>query len=80
MYGRAVHESVLQSGDEVTGVTIHLVNEEYDEGAIAAQFEVPVLPGDTVDTLAARVLAQEHYAYAETINRIARGEIDLNKL
>lgn len=60
MYGRRVHEAVLASGDRETGVTIHLVNEEYDRGSVLAQVRVPVEPDDTADTLAARVLTVEH--------------------
>ena len=77
MYGERVHEAVLASGDSVTGVTVHLVDEEYDHGPIVTQTQVPVLPGDTPDTLAARVLEQEHVLYPSTIQRIAAGEIDL---
>lgn len=60
MYGRRVHEAVLQSGARVTGATVHLVDEQYDRGAILAQARVPVLPGDTPETLGARVLQAEH--------------------
>jgi phosphoribosylglycinamide formyltransferase-1 len=60
MYGHRVHEAVLASGESVSGATVHLVTEEYDRGAILGQAEVPVLPGDTPDELAARVLAVEH--------------------
>lgn len=67
MYGRAVHEAVLAAGDRATGVTIHLVDEEYDRGAIVAQAEVPVLPTDTPESLAARVLEREHTLYVETL-------------
>ncbi len=77
MYGRRVHEAVLSSGDAVTGVTIHLVNGEYDEGRILAQCEVPVLPGDTVDTLAARVLEREHSFLVETLVEIVTGRLRL---
>ena len=77
MYGERVHMAVLASGDSVSGVTVHLVDEEYDRGPVVAQTEVPVLPGDTPDTLAARVLEQEHVLYPETIQRIATGEVDL---
>ena len=80
MYGERVHKAVLASGDSVSGVTVHLVDGEYDRGPVVAQTEVPVLPGDTPDTLAARVLEQEHILYPETIQRIATGEIDLNAL
>ena len=77
MYGRRVHEEVLAAGDRVTGVTVHLADEEYDRGPILAQREVPVVRGDTVDSLAARVLEAEHELYVETLSRIARGEIRL---
>jgi phosphoribosylglycinamide formyltransferase 1 len=60
MYGRRVHEAVLASGARETGVTVHLVDEGYDQGAVLAQVRVPVLPGDTPDILAERVLAVEH--------------------
>jgi phosphoribosylglycinamide formyltransferase 1 len=77
MYGRRVHEAVLASGDRTTGVTIHLVDEEYDRGPVVAQCEVEVLPGDSVETLAARVLEQEHKLYVNTLIKIAEGELDL---
>lgn len=77
MYGRGVHEAVLAAGEKVTGVTIHLVNEAYDEGRILAQGEVPVRPDDTVETLAARVLAREHTLLVETLQSVATGRIGL---
>ena len=80
MYGNRVHAAVLESGDHVTGVTVHLVDEEYDRGPVLAQVEVPVLPDDTPETLAARVLAQEHILYPKTLQRIASGEIDLSAI
>ncbi len=60
MYGLNVHRAVLARGDPESGATVHLVTERYDEGPILGQTRVPVLPGDTPDTLAARVLATEH--------------------
>jgi len=60
MYGLRVHQAVLASGAKVSGCTVHLVDEEYDRGPILAQSRVPVLPGDTAETLAARVLEAEH--------------------
>lgn len=60
MYGRRVHQAVLDSGARESGATIHLVDEAYDRGPILGQARVPVLPGDTPDTLAARVLELEH--------------------
>jgi len=60
MYGRRVHQAVLASGAKETGATVHLVDEAYDRGAVLAQSRVPVLTGDTPETVAARVLAAEH--------------------
>ncbi len=60
MYGERVHQAVLESGARETGVTIHLVDEVYDRGAILAQLRVPVLRDDTAERLAARVLEVEH--------------------
>jgi phosphoribosylglycinamide formyltransferase/phosphoribosylglycinamide formyltransferase-1 len=60
MYGRHVHEAVLASGASESGATVHLVDEVYDRGAVLAQARVPVLPGDTPERLAARVLEVEH--------------------
>jgi phosphoribosylglycinamide formyltransferase 1 len=60
MYGRHVHAAVLASGARESGATVHLVDEEYDRGAVLAQARVPVLPEDTPDALAARVLSVEH--------------------
>lgn len=77
MYGKRVHEAVLAAGETVTGVTIHIVDEHYDTGPIIAQCQVPVLPGDTVESLAERVLKHEHVLYAETLQKIADGRIVL---
>ncbi len=60
MYGRRVHEAVLASGARESGATVHLVDEDYDRGAILGQARVPVRPTDDPDTLAARVLEVEH--------------------
>lgn len=72
MYGRRVHEAVLASGARVTGVTVHLVDEQYDHGRILAQWPVPVRPGDTADTLAARVLEAEHRLLPAVVSAFAR--------
>lgn len=79
-YGQAVHQAVLAAGEKESGPTVHLVDEEYDHGPVLAQARVPVLPGDTPETLAARVLAQEHRLYAETLQRIAIGALVLEGL
>ncbi len=60
MYGGRVHRAVLDSGDPVSGATVHLVTEEYDRGPVLGQAAVPVLPDDTAETLASRVLDVEH--------------------
>jgi phosphoribosylglycinamide formyltransferase 1 len=77
MYGNHVHEAVIAAGERVSGVTIHRVNEQYDSGDIIAQTEVPVLEGDTAETLAARVLTREHEFLVEIIGKIADGQISL---
>ena len=56
MYGERVHEAVLAAGEQVTGGTVHQVDEDYDRGPIVAQCEGPVLEGDTVESLRQRVL------------------------
>ena len=80
MYGERVHAAVLAAGERETGVTIHLADGEYDRGAIIAQSRVPVLPDDTLASLAARVLEREHVIYPQTLSRVADGEIDLDAL
>ena len=77
MYGRRVHEAALAAGKTETGVTVHLVEGDYDEGAILAQRKVPVLKTDTAATLAARVLRVEHEIYAATLRKIIEGRIIL---
>jgi phosphoribosylglycinamide formyltransferase-1 len=66
-YGIHVHEKVLEAGVKITGVTVHLVNKVYDSGRIIAQSPVPVLPSDTPETLAKRVLQEEHNTYWQAI-------------
>ncbi|HEX2149857.1 MAG TPA: phosphoribosylglycinamide formyltransferase [Actinomycetota bacterium] len=80
MYGMHVHRAVLEAGDSVTGVTVHLVDQEYDRGPIVAQCEVKVMDDDNVEALAARVLEREHAFYVETLCRIVSGELDLDRL
>lgn len=72
MHGRRIHEAVLASGAAVSGATVHHVNERYDEGGIMAQWPVPVMPDDTPESLAARVLAVEHVLYPEAVAALAR--------
>ena len=77
MYGIHVHEAVLAAGEKETGVTIHLVTEEYDSGAIIGQEKVPVLPDDTPQSLQERVLKTEHAFFPQILDRIVRGEITI---
>ncbi len=72
MYGRRVHEAVLRSGGTESGATVHLVDEEFDRGEILAQRRVPVLAGDTPDSLAARVLEVEHRLLPAVVLAAAR--------
>jgi formyltetrahydrofolate-dependent phosphoribosylglycinamide formyltransferase len=72
MFGDRVHAAVLASGDSESGCTVHVVDDEYDHGPIVTQTRVPVLPGDTVETLAARVFAAECATYPEAIAEYAR--------
>ncbi|MFQ5679120.1 MAG: phosphoribosylglycinamide formyltransferase [Gemmatimonadota bacterium] len=77
MYGRRVHEAVLEAGARVTGVTVHFVDESYDRGPIIAQWPVPVKRGDDPQTLAARVLEIEHWLLGAVVDRLAAGEVRL---
>ncbi len=77
MYGMRVHDAVLASRATITGVTAHFVDEEYDRGPIIAQWPVPVLPDDTPEVLASRVLAVEHTLYPATLDAFARGRVTL---
>ncbi len=72
MYGMKVHEDVIKEGDTETGITIHMVNEEYDRGAIILQASCPVLAGDTAEQVARRVHALEYALYPRTIETLLR--------
>lgn len=71
MFGGHVHRAVLDSGDTQSGVSIHYVIPQVDQGPVILQKTVPVLKGDTPETLGKRVLEQEHLAYPEAIRMIA---------
>lgn len=70
MYGDHVHRAVLAAGEKESGITVHLVNERYDEGRVLFQAKCPVLPGDDADALAARIHALEHAHYAEVVEGV----------
>lgn len=67
MYGIHVHEAVIAAGETESGCSVHFVTEVYDEGAVLLQKRCPVLPGDTPESLAERVLDLEHTAYPEAL-------------
>lgn len=69
MYGINVHKAVIAAGESESGATVHLVDEEYDSGSILLQRKVPVLPGDTPELLADRVLACEHRIYPDALEQ-----------
>jgi phosphoribosylglycinamide formyltransferase-1 len=77
MYGRRVHEAVIAAGAPNSGICIHLVDEEYDRGAVIARRSVAVAPGDTAETLEARIKGLEPAFYVETLQRIASGALEL---
>ena len=74
MYGRKVHEAVRASGIAETGCTVHVVDNEYDHGAVVAQRRVDVSPDDSVDDIAARVLGAEHSLLVDVIEEICGGQ------
>jgi formyltetrahydrofolate-dependent phosphoribosylglycinamide formyltransferase len=77
MYGQRVHRAVLAAGARVTGVTIHFVDEVYDQGRIIAQWPVPVFANDDAGTLASRVLRVEHLVYPRIVDAVAAGRTTL---
>ena len=79
MYGKFVHEAVIKSGAAISGATVHVVDEQYDHGAIILQKSVPVAPDDTPETLAARVSAIEHEIYPEAIRLFAEGKVKIEE-
>lgn len=77
MFGLNIHRAVLATGDTETGVTIHVVDEAYDRGTILVQQRVPILPGDTPESLSERLLPVEHALLVETVAQIVNGTIRL---
>lgn len=68
-------ESALEHGVKVTGVTVHVVDEQVDHGPIVAQRPVPVEPNDTAQTLHARIQVEEHAVYPEVVRALIQGEL-----
>ena len=71
--GLDAQQQALDYGAKISGCTVHFVDEHLDHGPIVVQHAVPVLEGDTVETLSARILQQEHIAYSQAINLVLRG-------
>jgi phosphoribosylglycinamide formyltransferase-1 len=80
MFGHRVHKAVLDSGEKITGATVHLVDSEYDRGRIITQSKVEVLQNDSVGSLSTRVLNREHSLLVDTIERIISGKTDLHSI
>ncbi len=79
MYGDRVHEAVVAAGDSESGITIHYVNERYDEGAPIAQFRCPVLPGDTAADVAAKVHALEYEHYPQVVEQLLKDTVNASR-
>jgi phosphoribosylglycinamide formyltransferase 1 len=77
MYGEHVHEAAIERGVKFSGCTVHFVDEDYDTGPIILQTVVPVEDGDTAETLAARVLVEEHKAYPRAVQLFADGKLEV---
>lgn len=73
--GLHTHQRALEAGVRIAGCTVHFVTEGMDEGPCIAQSVVPVMPGDTADTLAARVLTVEHHTYPLALRLVADGTV-----
>ena len=78
MYGARVHEAVLASGAKYSGATVHIVDEAYDHGPIVLQQQVEIAPGETPETLAARIHEVEHTIYPEALRLFAEGKVTIN--
>lgn len=78
MFGRHVHQAILDAGCRVSGCTVHLVDEAFDRGPILAQAACEVREGDTPDTLAARVFTLECELYPATLSRLFAGRLEVS--
>jgi phosphoribosylglycinamide formyltransferase-1 len=75
MYGMHVHEAVVRQSERVSGATVHLVDEEFDRGAIVLQRQVQLEPNDTAEMVAAKVLEIEHEIYPQALRLFAEGRV-----
>lgn len=69
MYGHFVHEKISENGDDISGMTIHIVDEVYDNGKILAQYTCSIIPHESADSIAKKILQLEHTYYAPTIDK-----------
>ncbi|MEE3181621.1 MAG: phosphoribosylglycinamide formyltransferase [Planctomycetota bacterium] len=76
-YGMKVHQAVIEAGAELSGCTVHLVNDEYDEGPIIVQRAIALEPGETPESLASRVFEQECLAYPEAVMICLSGQLQI---
>ncbi len=74
MYGAKVHEAVVKAREKFSGITIHLVNEEYDKGAIIFQAQCPIEPNDTPEDVAHKVQVLEHTHFPDVIEKMILGK------
>ncbi len=80
MYGRRVHEAVVAAGERESGATVHLVDDQYDHGAVVAQARVPIEPGDTAADVEKRVTTTEPGLFVQTLQCIATGKLRLSEI
>ena len=78
MYGILVHQEVIKSKEKITGISIHIVEEEYDSGPIIAQLKIPIGKNENAESLSKKISQSEHDFYVQTIQKIITGKIDLN--
>ena len=72
MYGMHVHRAVKEAGEDVSGMTIHFVNEQYDEGDIVFQGQIDIAPDDSAEEIASKVLTLEHRHYPQVLEGLIR--------
>uniref|UniRef100_A0A7C4CCQ5 Phosphoribosylglycinamide formyltransferase n=1 Tax=candidate division WOR-3 bacterium TaxID=2052148 RepID=A0A7C4CCQ5_UNCW3 len=77
LQGMQVHEAVIAAGVKITGCTVHFVTEDVDAGPIIVQRAIPVREGDTAESLAIRVLVEEHQAYPEAVRLFCAGKLEV---
>ncbi|MCF8335372.1 MAG: phosphoribosylglycinamide formyltransferase [Bacteroidales bacterium] len=75
MYGERVHQKILENGDKESGITIHYVNENYDEGSIIHQSKFPVEAGDTIEDIAQKAHELEYKYYPKVIEKLLSGDL-----